>query len=165
MKTSAIVLPVIGALSLLGCNQNPSNGSSIDDRQTETDASGPPVFRAASDATLQWGPCPAPLPAGCELAVLHGDPAKPNADVLLRIPGGYAIPPHTHSSAERMMLVSGRLDVRYQGAQSASLSPGHYAYGPPGLPHAATCMAAEPCVLFIAFEGPVDVKAFEGAVQ
>ena len=37
-------------------------------------------------------------------------------------------------------------------------------YGPAGRPHAATCMAAEPCVLFIAFDGPVDVKAYEGEI-
>jgi quercetin dioxygenase-like cupin family protein len=136
----------------------------VPDRTAEATA-GPPLFRAASDSTLQWGPCPTPLPAGCELAVLHGDPAKPNADVLLRIPAGYAIPPHTHSSAERMILISGRLDVRYQGAQPATLGPGNYAYGPPKVPHAATCMAAEPCVLFVAFEDPVDVKPFEGAIR
>ena len=114
-------------------------------------------------------PCNGRLPGAaarrCETAVLHGDPAKPNADVLLRIPAGYVIPPHIHSSAERMMLVSGRLDVRYQGAQPATLLPGTYAFGPAKLPHTATCMKAEPCTLFIAFEGPVDVTAYEGEIR
>ena len=144
----------------------PANEVAPANAAVETAAPAPPseapVVRAAADTTLQWGDCPAPLPAGCELAVLHGDPAKPNADVLLRIPAGYVIPPHTHSSAERMMLVSGRLDVRYQGAQPATLRPGTYAFGPAKLPHKATCMAAEPCTLFIAFEGPVDVTAYAG---
>ena len=136
-----------------------------EEAQIEADATEPALVRTAQDSTLAWSACPAPLPAGCELTVLHGDPAKPNADVLLRVPAGTAIPPHTHSSAERMMLVSGRLDVRYQGSQPASMLPGTYAYGPAGRPHAATCMAAEPCVLFVAFEGPVDVTAYEGAIQ
>lgn len=124
-----------------------------------------PLVKAAADPALSWGPCPAPLPTGCELAVLHGDPAKPNADVLLRMPGGYAIPPHRHSSAERMMLVSGQMEVKYQGAAAATLNPGNYAYGPANLPHRATCIGVMPCTLFVAFEGPVDVVPVEGEIR
>ena len=40
-----------------------------------------------------------------------------------------------------------------------NLKPGTYAYGPPAMPHSATCGAAGPCVLFIAFESPVDAVA------
>lgn len=36
------------------------------------------------------------------------------------------------------------------------LRPGTYAYGPAHLPHVATCLSKEPCVLFIAFVEPVD---------
>ena len=123
-----------------------------------------PLAKAAADAALQWGACPPVFPAGCELTVLNGDPTKPNADVFLRVPAGYAIPPHSHSSAERMVLVSGRLAVKYQGHAEATLQPGSYAYGPAGMPHRATCAAGAPCILFIAFEGPVDVAAFSGAI-
>ena len=119
-----------------------------------------PLALAASDSALQWGPCP-PIFAtpGCEIAVLNGDPAKPNADVFLRVPGGYVIPPHRHTSAERMILVSGQLRVHYKGAEPTTLNTGHYAYGPAGLPHEASCLGAEACTLFIAFEGPVDAEA------
>ena len=44
------------------------------------------LTRSAQDAQLQWGPCPPFMPAGCGLAVLHGDPAKANADVFLKLP-------------------------------------------------------------------------------
>lgn len=117
-----------------------------------------PVTRTL-DGNLQWGACPPIFPAGCEIAVLHGDPAKPNADVFLRVPAGYAIPAHRHSSAERMILVQGQLRVHYDGAAAEVLTTGEYAYGPAGLPHTATCMAGSPCTLFIAFEGPVDAEA------
>ena len=129
-------------LCLAGCER--AGKPAAEEPQAAAAESEAALVRTASDSTLTWSPCPAPLPAGCELAVLHGDPAKPNADVLLRVPAGAVIPPHTHSSAERMMLVSGRLDVRYQGSQPARLLPGTYAYGPAGRPHSATCMAAEP---------------------
>lgn len=110
----------------------------------------------ASDPSIKWGACPAFLPKGCSLGVLHGDPAKPNADVMLRVPGGSAIPMHTHSSAERMVLISGEMQVMYEGQNMAVLKPGSYAYGPAKVPHKATCLSKVPCVLFIAFEGPVD---------
>lgn len=126
------------------------------------DASDPPVTLAATGAGPQWGPCPPGMPQGCELAVLHGDPAKPNADIFLRVPGGSPIAAHWHSSAERMMLATGRLEVQYQGSAAATLEPGTYAYGPARLPHRADCRSSGPCTLFVAFEGPVDRHPFEG---
>jgi quercetin dioxygenase-like cupin family protein len=114
------------------------------------------LTRTAQDPQLQWGPCPAFMPAGCGLSVLHGDPAKPNADVFLRIPANATIPEHWHTSAERMILVAGELLVRYQKQAEVVLRPGMYAYGPAGLSHTASCRSSAPCVLFIAFESAVD---------
>jgi quercetin dioxygenase-like cupin family protein len=108
------------------------------------------------DSRLQWGPCPAFLPEGCRIAVLHGDPAKPNADVFFKLPANSKLPRHWHSSAERMVLVAGELRVTYEGQPAATLKPGTYAYGPAKLPHSGHCTSAVPCVLFIAFESPVD---------
>lgn len=115
-----------------------------------------PLATLATDSKLKWGPCPPIFSGDCKIAVLHGDPAKPNADVFLRIGGGTALPVHRHSSAERMILVSGRLRVDYKGAPPVTLVPGSYAYGPAGAPHLAVCLSKQRCTLFIAFEGPVD---------
>ena len=123
-----------------------------------------PITRSVSSA-LQWAPCPAIFPKGCQIAVLNGDPAKPNADVFLRVPGGYAIPAHSHTSAERMILVEGKLTVRYKGAAAAVLTPGQYAYGPASLPHEARCARGKSCTLFIAFEGPVDASPYGGSLK
>lgn len=118
-----------------------------------------PLARTLNDPGLAWGPCPSVFPAGCEIAVLHGDPSKPNADVFFKVPANYSIPHHWHSSAERMVLVSGELHVTYDGHATTVLTPGMYAYGPAAAPHRADCKASQdPCVLFIAFEGPVDVQ-------
>lgn len=120
---------------------------------------------ATVKSALQWGPCPSIFPAGCQIAVLNGDPAKPNADIFLRVPGGYTIPPHAHTSPERIVLVEGQLNVHYQGSPAEDLTPGEYAYGPAGLPHVATCKGAGPCTLFIAFESAVDAIAFTGSIK
>jgi len=111
---------------------------------------------SVQDSQVQWGPCPPFMPAGCGLAVLHGDPAKPNSDVFLKVPAGETIPHHWHTSAERMILVSGQMEVTYDGQEPVTLTPGMYAFGPAKLGHVASCNGAESCVLFIAFEAPVD---------
>ena len=116
----------------------------------------PALARSSSDSSLQWGPCPPFLPAGCGLAVLHGDPGKPNADVFLKLPAKAVVPEHWHTSAERMVLVAGELHITYAGQPTAVLRPGSYAYGPAKLSHKGTCASSTPCVLFIAFELPVD---------
>ncbi len=118
-----------------------------------------PVAMTFEDPTLEWGPCPEFLPQGCAVAVLQGDPARPNADVFFKVPGGGTIARHWHTSPERMVLVSGELHVTYDGHDMAKLLPGTYAFGPARLPHEAICVSQEPCVLAIAFEGPVDAFA------
>jgi hypothetical protein len=64
-----------------------------------------------------------------------------------------------------MVLVSGELEVTYDGHQTAVLKPGMYAYGPSKLPHKASCADGDPCVLFIAFEGPIDAFATASAAD
>ena len=119
----------------------------------------PPLAIRANDINLKWGSCPPIFSGDCAIAVLHGDPGRPNADVFLRIGAGTAMPTHRHTSAERMVLVRGKLRVHYRGAPAAMLAPGDYAYGPAGLAHSATCLGKQRCILFIAFEGPVDALA------
>lgn len=123
--------------------------------QTATTA---PLAIRQDDPKLSWGPCPPIFTGKCEIAVLHGDPAQPNADVFLRVTGGTELTPHRHTSAERMILVSGNLRVEYKGTKPATLAVGDYAFGPAGLPHRAMCLGKESCTLFIAFEGPVDAE-------
>ncbi len=127
---------------------------------------GEPALAIRPDAaSLQWGPCPPIFAQGCEIAVLHGNPAEPNADVWLRVPAGFKLPPHTHSSAERMVLSSGKLEVRYENQQKVVLKKGDYAFGPAKRPHEAHCVGRSACTLFIAFEGPVDALPFEGKMH
>jgi quercetin dioxygenase-like cupin family protein len=127
----------------------------------ETADGEPALARSAEDAGLTWNPCPPFLPEGCGIAVLHGDPARENLDVFFRVPAGAHIPWHRHSSAERMVLVAGELRVHYEGQDPAVLRPGTYAYGPADRPHEADCANDAPCILFIAFESPLDAVPVE----
>ena len=122
----------------------------------------PAIARTPDHAALAWGPCPEFMPTGCALAVLHGDPSKPNADVFFKVPAGASLPVHWHTSAERMVLIAGEFHVSFEGQQPTVLKPGTYAYGPARRPHGGACVSTTPCVLFIAFEAPVDAVPGKG---
>ncbi len=124
--------------------------------EAEAPAAEPALAVTFKDAQLKWGPCPPFLPSGCGIAVLHGDPGKANVDVFFRVPAKATIPMHWHSSPERMVLVAGELHVTYDGQKKAVLMPGTYAYGPAKKIHDGYCASKVPCVLFIAFESPLD---------
>lgn len=122
-----------------------------------------PLATVVTSSGVKWGPCPPIFPGACAMTVLQGDPAKPNSDVVLRVGPGTTLPRHKHTSAERMILLAGRLSVKYDGASVAVLNRSNYAYGPAGLPHSAKCEGKVPCLLFIAFEGPVDAELVPGS--
>lgn len=142
---SKLVVAAVTALSLLA----PAAAYAADAAESA-------LATAWKDPQLQWGPCPPFIPKGCEIAVLHGNPAQANADVFFKVPAGFAIPEHWHTSAERMVLVAGEMQVAYLGQRPVTLRKGQYAYGPAKRPHKATCSKGQTCVLFIAFEAPVD---------
>lgn len=149
MTVAAIAFAAVGAFGILHAAEQ--------DEQ--------PLAISQVDGKLQWADCPAIFPPGCKMTVLHGDPAEPGADVFLRVPAGYTIPAHSHTSAERMILVSGQLDVTYSGHATVNLKRGDYAYGPPGLPHIAHCNGPDACTLFIAFNSAVDALPFAGTIS
>ncbi|WP_203301026.1 cupin domain-containing protein [Marinobacter sediminum] len=113
------------------------------------------------DENLQWMPCPDFIPKGCEIAVLNGDPAENNLDIYFKVPGDFEIPRHFHTSQERMVLVSGTLDVTYDDQSKETIQVGQYAYGPAKLPHSAYCQKGDDCVLYIGFVAPLDAIPIE----
>src|SRR5881392_753348 len=64
--------------------------------------------RAQASAGLTWGPAPPVFPAGAKMAVLQGDPSKPELfTVRLEFPAGYTIAPHFHPTDEQVTVISG----------------------------------------------------------
>jgi len=104
---------------------------------------------------LKWLPAPDFFP-GCSFTVLHGDLTNPNLDFFFRIEPNTEVVNHTHTSPERMILISGDLEVQYEGEKPTVLKAGSYAYGPAAKPHKAKCLDNGPCVLFVAMVDPFD---------
>lgn len=115
--------------------------------------------RSVDTEKLEWGDCPEFMPKNCSIAVLRGDPAKPNADIFFKLQGNTNVPVHWHHSPERMVLISGEMEVEYKGQDPKVMEAGTYAYGPAERPHKASCLSDAACVLFIAFENPIDAYA------
>src|SRR5262245_47783278 len=109
---------------------------------------------------VQWGAAPPALPAGAQIAVLEGNPAEKGPVTLrLRFPANYNIPPHWHSMAERVTVLSGALNVgmgdKLDRKGSQALEPGGFVSLPANMHHFA--WAAVPTVVQINLEGPFDI--------
>jgi len=64
----------------------------------------------AQSTKLKWGRAPASLPSGAMMAIVSGDPTRPGPFVIrLRLPSGFAVPPHFHPVDEHQTLISGRI--------------------------------------------------------
>lgn len=70
----------------------------------------PPAQNLFTPDQIHFGPAPAFLPPGAQLAVLEGDPMASTGDftVRLKMPDGYRIPPHWHPNRENATVISGR---------------------------------------------------------
>ena len=99
MRTTS--LPYIAAiLALAACSK--ASGTTVQDTPTAPSAS------KSNQQGITWGPAPAFLPPGAQIAVLEGDPtAAGTFTIRLKLPNGYKIPPHTHPTVENVTVLSG----------------------------------------------------------
>jgi len=93
----------------------------------------------APDA-VKWGPAPAALPAGAEVAVLYGDPGKDGQFAMrIKLPQGYSVPPHSHPKPEVVTVISGVFKLGMGETADAKraqpLAAGSFAALEPGTAH------------------------------
>jgi anti-sigma factor ChrR (cupin superfamily) len=98
----ATSLPYIAAiLALAACSK--ASGTTVQD----TTPTAPSASRSGQQG-ITWGPAPAVLPPGAQIAVLEGDPtANGTFTIRLKFPNGYKIPPHTHPTVENVTVLTG----------------------------------------------------------
>ena len=110
---------------------------------------------------IEWGPAPKALPAGAQAALLFGDPSKEGLFALrLKLPAGYAIPPHTHSGNEVVTVISGTFNFGLgESADRKATKPlpaGSFIAMKPGTAHFA--YADEETVIQVTTNGPWGIK-------
>lgn len=99
-----------------------------------------PAAAQVNEADLKWGPAPAALPAGAQIAVLTGDPGKAGPFVVrVKLPAGYKVPPHTHPIDEYVTVLSGDLAFgmgdKLDAAKATRLTAGGFAVATTGMSH------------------------------
>ena len=109
---------------------------------------------------LQWSAAPPGLPPGSTMAVLVGDPGKPGMFTLrAKLPAGYKVPPHWHTFAENITVLSGALYIGASDSLDKSnatrLPVGGYAMLPGKMHHFALC--DEDTVIQVHGMGPFDI--------
>ena len=88
--------------------------------------------------------------------VEQGDPATGPSIILVRFASGCSIPWHWHTPTERIMVVSGTLQLHMKGdAAATALRAGDYATAPSRHVHQAR--STGPASFFLAPEGPFDI--------
>jgi quercetin dioxygenase-like cupin family protein len=111
---------------------------------------------------LKWQDGPPYLPKGAQLAVVQGDRTKPEPFAIrLKLPKDYTIPPHTHSKAELVTVISGTFKVgmgeKVDQASMKAMQPGSFVELPAEMPHYAQAADAD-TIVQISGIGPFDVK-------
>lgn len=109
---------------------------------------------------IKWGPSPPFLPKGAKFAVLYGDPSKAGPFCIrLMTPAGYKIPPHWHSQAEALTVISGTFHLgmgdKIDAGAAHALKAGGFHYLPPKEHHFAFSKSA--AVVQVNGEGPFDI--------
>jgi hypothetical protein len=126
----------------------------------------PVAASAASEAvqinpsSIKWGDAPPSLPKGAKLAVLYGDPSKSGPFCMrLMTPSGYKIPPHWHSQAEALTVISGTFYLgmgdKVDAAVAQPLKSGGFHYLPAKEHHFAFSKTAS--VVQLNGDGPFDI--------
>lgn len=113
-----------------------------------------------------WGPAPASVPPGAQLAVLEGDPKLPGISTFrLKLPAGYKVPPHWHPADERVTVLSGTFALgmgeTWDEATVQDLPAGSFTVMP--RKHGHFAVARTEAVIQLTIVGPWGINYFNPA--
>lgn len=98
------------------------------------------------------------LPDGAQFAVLRGDLSKGNSELILKLPAGYELPVHTHTSAETYIWISGAFEfISHDGQVTNYRGPAYISFPGNAPPHGMVCGKKAPCVFYLRYTRPFDI--------
>ena len=117
---------------------------------------------------IKWGPAPAAIPKGAQIAVLQGNPFQSGPFVMrLKVPAGYKIPPHWHTQDESLTVISGTLYFgpgdKVETSKAHTVTPGSFHFLS-GKDHHYLVAKTE-AVIQINGNGPFDVTYVNAAAD
>jgi len=109
---------------------------------------------------LIWSPLEVEgMPPGAEIAVLRGYLSKAGSESILKLPAGYIVPSHTHTSDELYVWIQGAFTmISHDGKKSKFDGPAYISFPGNAPPHALVCGDKEPCILYLKFSRPFDIQ-------
>jgi hypothetical protein len=116
---------------------------------------------------VKWGPAPPGLPAGAQAAVLVGDPGMKGAAYVIRakLPAGYKVPPHWHSTDENVTVIQGTLMIgkgdKFNADAAEAVPAGSFMRMPKQMRHFA--FAKGETILQVHGIGPFDIHYVSAA--
>jgi hypothetical protein len=154
MRYSALICCVAGALLFAPVSQADEPGSnknplSFGDDQTIVDLD-----------KIVWGPLEVEgLAPGAEIATIRGDLAKDHSESVVRLPPGYVLRNHTHTSDELYIWISGSFTlIAHDGTAAKFRGPAYISYPGNAPPHEIKCGSTEPCLFYLRYSRPFDIK-------
>jgi len=110
---------------------------------------------------IEWGPLELKgFPPGAEIAILRGSLAL-GSEAIVRVPAGYLIPNHNHTSAETYLWLRGEFTyINGADGRSAKMSGQGFISLPGNAPpHAIRC-GDSPCLFYLRYPRPFDHTVF-----
>lgn len=107
-------------------------------------------------SALHWEPWKG-VPEGAEIAILWGNQKTGPSDAVVKLPPGYVFPHHHHSARELLVWMQGAFTYIDDTGTTQQLGPMAYLNLAPGTKHSVRCGKAEPCILYLTFDEPVDL--------
>jgi quercetin dioxygenase-like cupin family protein len=109
---------------------------------------------------LVWGPLKVEgLEPGAEIALLRGDLGKDHSESILRLPPGYTLRQHTHTSDELYVWISGAFTLTSdKGVEKKFSGPAYISFPGNAPTHGLKCGDKEPCIFYLRYSRPFDIK-------
>ncbi|MCG8380421.1 MAG: DUF4437 domain-containing protein [Proteobacteria bacterium] len=109
---------------------------------------------------LVWSPLEVEgLDPGAEIAVLRGDLGKDHSESILRLPPGYVVRQHTHTSDELYVWISGAFTlISEKGIETEFNGPAYISFPGNAPKHALKCGEKESCLFYLRYSRPFDIK-------
>jgi hypothetical protein len=109
---------------------------------------------------IKWQPAPSAFSRGAMMSVLSGDPSKDGMFIVrVKMPSEYVIPPHWHSKAENVSVLSGTFHIgmgdKLDKANSRLIPPNGFAMLPASMRHFA--WSSSETIIQISGMGPFDI--------
>jgi quercetin dioxygenase-like cupin family protein len=97
--------------------------------------------RIVTPESLTWQDVPA-LPPGAKIAVIEGNMNQEGViTARIKLPSNYVIPPHYHPAVERVVVISGTVNIgmgdKFDKSKTTAMKPGTVLLMPPNMHHFA----------------------------